>query len=480
MNVSSVRDRLVQSAMKVREGAVRAALRRTSAAIDDSPIDGGRADHPLGQPDLPATLAVGPDAVTLASLGEAALLAGKGDAQGLARALADLPIPAGADAGTVACRLIHLAAIWAWTRPDADASARIGGAARAHIAWLQRERPLDERDPDATLAAAAMLIGARAWPALPDARDITAQALTLLPSSARSMLGPDGAPLGELSAVSRALWALALARAWGDRGGVVLPDAAIGALLGGSTCLWRIGGDSGRLPASVRPVPALLPLASLPLPLTLRSLCIAWGLESEAAPTTWDPAVDRLLGRATRVETVEPAITGAMGADNGWNLWPWRATGIAVAHARFKGIPSRGWYRASDGRVQWDLDDRPLVTGQRGPGTMLVARVDGPQARVIATPPGTDTKADERPERDLTWRQARFVVVDRGVDRISWELGPDWSLSKDEKGEWVARHDGRTLVVKLDEEGWTWSVSGRRIEGQGDPAVAVRSIFELR
>ncbi len=480
MNSLNVRDAVVRTALRVRESALRAALRRAGPAIDDSPTDGGRGDHPLGAADLAPGLGSGPDALALASLGQAALLAGKGDPQGLVQALADLAIPSPAQAGTVACRLIHLAAIASWATPDAAASARIGGAAQAHIAWLKRERPLDERDPDATLAAAALLIAARTWPALPSARDTTAQALTLLPSSARAMLGSDGAPIGDPSTVARALWGLALARAWGERSGVAMPDAAMGAFLGGSTSLWRLAGDSGRLPATGDPAPALLPLGSVPLPLTLRSLAIAWGLEDDALPTTWDPAIDRLLGRPARLEASEPALSGAMGPDGAWALWPWRDTGLAVAHSRIKGNASRGWFRASDGRVQWDLDDRPLVVGQRGPACMVVARVDGPQARVIAIPPGTDAKADERPERDISWRQARMVVVDRGVDRISWELGPDWSLEPGEKGEWLARHGGRTLVVKLDEESWRWSVSGRRIEGQGEPTATVRSIFELR
>lgn len=480
MNSLNVRESLVRTAAKVRESALRAALRRAGPAIDDSPTDGGRGDHPLGAADLPVGLASGPDATALASLGEAALRCGRGEAEGLGMALSDLGLPSPAQAGTVACRLIHLAALACWARPDADASGRIGGAAQAHIAWLKRERPLDERDPDATLSAAALLIASRAWPALPSARDTTAQALTLLPSSARSMLGSDGAPLGDPSAVARALWALALARAWGERSGVVLPDAAMGAFLGGSTSLWRLAGDSGRLPATGSPVPALLPLSSLPLPLTLRSLSIAWGLEEDALPTTWDPAVDRLLGKPARPDTSEPATVGAMGPDGTWALWPWRTTGLAVAHSRIKGSSSRAWFRASDGRMQWDLDDRSLVIGQRGPALMVVARVDGPQARIIAIPPGTDAKADDRPERDISWRQARMVVVDRGVDRISWELGPDWSLEQGEKAEWQARHGGRTLVVKLDEESWRWTVSGRRIEGQGQATATVRTIFELR
>jgi hypothetical protein len=95
-------------------------------------------------------------------------------------------------------------------------------------------------------------------------------------------------------------------------------------------------------------------------------------------------------------------------------------------------------------------------------------------------PPGIDTKADERPEREITWRQARLVVTDRGLDRIEWELGEGWDLVPAEKHEWTATQGEHTLVVKFDEDGWSWSVDGRRIVGVGDPRVAVRSMFELR
>lgn len=471
---------LSQTARATRDRLLRAVLRRAAPPVDGGPIDGGRGDHPLGPADLAPHGQHGPDELPLAPLGQAALAAGQGDAAAIDQALiwirADEPGQGAdwSDAGTVACRLVHLAAIWAWTRPDRDASAAIGGSAQAHARWLVRERPLNDADPAVTLGHAALVIAGLAWPALPDARSWTGEGLASLKSSTQALLGSDGAPVAEPPDVARALWAVALARAWADAAGMPVPAEVTGALIRGSTCLWRLCGDTGDLPAAAPPPPALLPLGPSATSLTLRGLVLAWGLDAGPSVGAHDPAVTRLSGKEPGVDAT------AMAPDNHWKLWSWRATGMAVAHAQLKGQAGRGWYRQSDGRVQWDLGGEPLVLGHRAPALMVVARVDGPKARVIAVPPDTRANADDRPERDIVWRQARLVVTDRGADRVDWELGEGWTLSPGDQDDWTATVGDRTLVVKLDDDGWSWSVDGRRIVGVGDPTVAVRSIFELR
>ncbi|MCK6507687.1 hypothetical protein L6R53_30690 [Myxococcota bacterium] len=441
------------AARAARDQVLRAVMRRTSPPVEGGALDGGRGEHPLGAADL--SFAPGPD-LALADLGRAALDAGAGHAGGLTAVLdwiaADRPGQGAAwtDAGQVACRLVHLAAVQAWSPLDASAAATVGGSALAHARWLVRERPLDDQDPDATLAQAALVIAGLSWPALPGARDWTGNGMAALKSTTDGLVGPDGAPRSEPAAAARALWAVALARAWADANGMATPAPVLGALLRGATCLWRLVGDSPDLPASASAPPALLPLSSAPLSGTLRGLALCWGQDDGEGGVPADPAVQRLAARSP-----SPAVR-AMAPDDEWRLWSWRSTGMAVAHARIKGCAGRGWFRQQDGRVQWDLDGLPLVTGNRAPARLVVARVDGPKARVIAVPPGIDTRADERPERE------------------------GWSLTPADKHEWTATQGDHTLVAKFDEEGWSWSVDGRRIVGVGDPAVAVRSMFELR
>lgn len=468
------------AARSTRDRLLRAVLRRAAKPIDSGQVDGGRGSHPLGAANLQTPDQAPPDAPGLAPLGTQALLAGKGDPRGLADTLSwiaqDRPGQGDdwTDPGQVACRLIHLAAIWVWTRPDAAPSAAIGGSAQDHARWLLRERPLDDADPNLTLTHAACVIAGLSWPALEDASNWVGECLASLRSSTRALVGPDGAPTAEPAVAARALWAVALARSWADSKGCAVPADLTGALLQGSTCLWRLCGDTGSLPAAGPAPLALLPLSPVALPLTLRGLVLAWGLDQGKPVCLEDPAVLRLAGHQC---SGDPS---PMAPDGQWRLWSWRSTGMAVAHAQVKGHSGRGWFRQSSGRAQWDLDGEPLVIGQRAPLSLTVARVDGPKARVIAVVPGVDAQADHRAERELLWRQARFVVTDRGVQRIDWELGPGWALSPDDKGDWSATQGARSLHVKLDGQGWTWTVDDRRIVGHGDPAVAVRSIFELR
>jgi len=463
----------------------RALLRRSHPPVERAELDGGRADHPLGLPDLPTPGPGGAAASMppggLAELGPAALAAGRGDPEGLREVLAwiaaDRPGegPAWQDPAQVACRLLHLAATWVWTRPDPAAAAAIGGSAQAHGRWLDRERPLHGGDPARVLSDAARFVAGLAWPALPEARGWQGEAMAELRRAAPTLLGSDGAPLAEPAQVARALWALALARAWAHAAGVGVPPQVNAALVQGSTSLWRLAGDSGVLPGSEPPPPALLPLSSQPLAHSLRDLVLAWELDAGELATGDDPAVRRLAG----ADATGP--WEAMALDGEWRMWSWRGTGLAVVHARLKGLLSRGWVRQQDGHVQWDLADQALVWSTRAPAAMVVARVDGSKARIITVPPGSDAHADDRAEREILFRQARLVVTDRGVDQVRWQLGAGWSLEPGDKGEYTATRDGVTLVAKFDEgEGWTWTVQGDRVEGRGDPAVAVRSSFELR
>lgn len=460
-----------------RDQLLRAVLRSTTPPVDGSPVDGGRGPHPLGPADLPLF-----DAEPLAALGQAALAAGRGESTGLDAAVSfvagDRPGegPAWAEPDQVACRLVHLAAIAAWSHPTADQAAALGGSARAHAAWLVRELPFDLADPDRTLALSALLIAGLAWPALPEAATWRASALGSLGPAAMALVGQDGAPAAcEPQQAARALWALALARAWAAPSDAALPAQAIGALVQGGVALARLAGDSPSLPGLPGATPALLPLSAAPTWARLYDLLVAWGLDrGSPATAAADPGVQR-LARRVPAGAPQPAAT-----DLDWILYSWRGAGVAAAHNRIKHHPSRLLFRQHDGLVQWQLDGQTLVTGHRSPLRLTVARTDGPKARIIAVPPGSDAFADDRPERDILLRQARVVVADRGVDRIQWTLGPGWSLVENDKGEWLGEQGDWTLVVKLDHEGWSWSVQGDRIEGQGDPSVTVRSMFELR
>ncbi len=460
-----------------RDKLLRAVLRQATPDVDATPVDGGRGPQPLGEPDL-ASFDTGP----LGGLGQAALAAGRGTSTGLDGAIAWIAGDrAGegadwADPADVAVRLIHLAAVQAWTRPDPGQRAAIGGSARAHAVWLIRERPFDDADDAVCLGHCALVIAGLSWPALPEARDWTGVGLAGLRTSAPALVGNDGAPAASSPlAAARALWALALTRAWCRAAGAALPVDAVGALVQGANALWRIQGDSDDLPRLGAPVAGLLPLSDHSIASTLRDLLLAWDLdEGEAAADRPDPAVLRLAGR-TADAAAEP-----MAPDNDWQLWSWRGAGVAVAHARIKGARGRAYYQQQDGRFQWELDGVPLLSGQRHPARLEIARRDGAKARIIACPPGQDTFADDRPERDILLQKARVVVTDRGVDHIEWSLGEGWDLALDDKGNWAGEQDGRTMVVKLDDDGWTWTVRGNHIEGHGDPTVAVRSIFEVR
>lgn len=470
--MQSLAARLGQGARALRHRTLQEVVRRSGPRIDDTPVEGGRAAHPLAEPDLAAAPLGEPDG----SLRDAALLAGRGDPSGLVRALADLGLPATPRVDLVALRLVHLAAVHAWAQADGPSSARISGAARAHAAWLLRERPVEARDPDATLGAAALLIAARAFPAWPESRDWSAKALHLLDDASAALLGPDGAPLASLPATERALWALALARCWADRTDLGLPARVEGALLRGALCLRRLAGDTGPLPEDGPPVPALLPLSAAPLPALLHDLVVQLGMDEGPPLLGPDPALVRLLGRPLPAAPVRPSL----GPDGGWTLWPWRGSDMAVAHSRFRGLPLRGWFRGADGVLRWELDGAPMVEGRRGPLRVALARVDHPQARLVALPPGVDPQQDERPQRDITWRQARLIVLDRGVAEVEWSLGPRWSWQEGEPGEWTGRSGERSMVVRLDGEGWSARRDGARLIARGPETAAVRSIFELR
>ncbi|RME25876.1 MAG: hypothetical protein D6798_07900, partial [Deltaproteobacteria bacterium] len=207
----------------------------------------------------------------------------------------------------------------------------------------------------------------------------------------------------------------------------------------------------------------------------LRDLVLAWGLDDgPRAGSDDDPAVLRLAGRMAG----DPP--SPMAPDGAWQLWSWRGSGAAVAHATIKGGRIRVYFQAHGGRFEWSFDDRIVVQGRREPARLAVARRDDTKVRLIAIDPGADPFSDDREQRDILAQKARVLVTDRGVDRVEWTLGDGWDLARDDKGAWIGDLGDRTLVAKFDDDRWTWTVRGNRIEGHGPPDVAVRSIFELR
>lgn len=467
MSRSGLRRLLDRSPIDVRsprDRVARALQRRLAPAPDASPVTPGRGPQPLGRADLPAFATP-----ALAELGDLALAAGRGEAV----VLPDLTLPADGPVERVALRLVHLAAVHAWSRlSDADAE-RLGGAARAHARFLVRERPVAEGDLDAALVDAALVIAGYAFPALDDAAGWRGTALARLGHSLPAALR-GGAPSGSPAHAARTLWAVALARAWASASDAALPSPALTALVEGVSALDALAGDSGPLPGEPPP-PALLPLSAGPAHDSLWDLLLAWGLVGGAPRRTADDAVQRLAGR---VPTGTPQDVAD---DDTWRLWSWRESGVAVAHARIKGHAGRVSLRTADGLLSWDLDGAPLIWSTRAGTELTVTRVDGAKTRIIAVDADADPLADGRAERDVLVRQARLLVTDLGRSELHWRLGQAWQLVPGDKPDtWTAEHDGHTLLVKLEHDGWAFRVDGDRIDGSGDPGTPVRTIVELR
>ena len=441
-------------------------LRWLAPEIDASPADGGLGAHPLGDTPRPSWWHALPSDEALTAT---AMLAESDPAEATRRMerflAADTPgTGAGwSDPGQVACRLIHMAAFHAWVNAPEPLSHAIAGSARAHAAWLLAEHPVDDADPDTALCYAALVIAGFAWPSLPGARSWRGPGLTGLSASLPAAIGEDGASRGEPARLVRALWGAALVRCWSEVAGAPLPAAAEGALLSGAEAMWRIGGDTGRLPAPPAPISQLLPLGPTPLAQTLRNLTLTWGLAHGAPAAVDDPAHALLTG------SMLSGSPEQMAGDE-WQLWTWRASHSAVAHRLIRKRPSRLWYSAAAQRMVWSLDGEALAIGTLPVGTLKVARVDGPQVTLIHL-------LENDGIRDIRLRQARLSVTDTGMREVTWQLPEGWALTPDDKGGYIGKQGRMTFIVKLGSE-WRWTLDGSLLRGQGEGRV--KYSFEIR
>ena len=451
----------------------RFALARMAPALDADATEGGRGEHPLGAPltpwwtgEPPCTDALGGAALSMGSDPDGALVV-------LATWLhADTPGqgPNWSSTADVARRLIHLAALWAWSQPELPLVRLLAGNARAHLIWLGQELPL-ERDPAArVLGQAARVIGGLSWPALDVSRDAWSSGAAGLRRDVPAMVGSEDAHRPELAALAEALWAVALARTWAERNQVGTASEVDGALIAGADLLWRVGGEAGVLPPPT--ASPLLPLSSTPLPHTLHNLVLAWDRDRGAPASVADDACQRLAGRTP------PGAPEPFAIDD-WCQWSFRAAGICVGHARIVGRQGRAFVDARRAQVAWDVDGLDVVEGHRGAARLDQARTDGPKlrARMVLD----EARPDRAASRDVLFRQQRLVVEDDGATELLWSVPAAWALRAGPDG-FEGGNAGRRLVVQLDPR-WTWSIepgaAHTNLRGQGPAVPAVRSSFEV-
>jgi hypothetical protein len=451
----------------------RLALGRMAPTLDNEATEGGRGEHPLGAPLVPWWAG---DAPSFDVLGGAALRAGA-DPDGSLVVLAtwlhaDRPGQGDAWSGVavVARRVVHLAALWAWTQPELPLAQHLAGSARAHLIWLAQEVPLERDLAARVLGQAARVIGGLSWPALDVAREAWSSGAAGLRRDVPAMMDADDVRRPELTTLAEALWAVALARAWGDRNHVATASEVDGALIAGADLLWRVGGETGGLPHQAQP--HLLPLSATPLPHTLHNLVLAWELDRGVPASTGDNSCLRLAGRI-------PAGTPEPFAIDDWCQWSWRAAGICVGHANIVGRRGRALMDARRAQVTWDVDGFDVVEGHRSSARLDQARTDGPKlrARMILD----ESKPDVPASRDALFRQQRLVVEDEGATELRWTVPAAWGLCPDDGG-FAGTRGGLRLVVQLDPS-WTWTLetgaTSTDICGRGPATPAVRSSFEV-
>lgn len=443
----------------------RGILRLLGPRIDATAAEGGLGAHPLGERRAPWWGELTADDQTLL---DAALLAESDPTAATARLESWLSSDTPGEGArwsaldSVACRLIHLAAIHAWVNLPESTAKQLAGSARAHGAWLFREHASEPGDPDVALAHAALVIAGLAWPALESARSFRGPGLGGLSSSLADATGEDGPGSADPTRLARAAWAAALTRAWLEASGASLPAAADGALIRAATALHRIGGDAGILPEPAAPVSPLLPLGPAPLPHTLHNLLVAWGLHQPPGAAADDPACALLTGAVPA-----PGAAPMAGAD--WRMWAWRASGVAVAHRLIRKMPARAWVSAPARRFSLNLDGETVLDADMPAGDLRVARVDGNQATLMVDHSGGT--------RDIRLRQARVTVADEGLSEVRWRL-PAWPREPNDKGFQARAPSGAQLIIKTD-PAWRWVCQGDTLVGTGDPGP-VKYSFELR
>lgn len=200
------------------------------------------------------------------------------------------------------------------------------------------------------------------------------------------------------------------------------------------------------------------------------ALCRLLG-EQDDLPDPGAVPVDRaaLLEAAARLGLEPPVV-----ATERLALWTWRDRGRAVAHVRMLRRPARIFLDARAGQVAWDLPGLPLLRGSAGPGGALIsARVDGRKLRLRAE------AADGRWRRELLVQGARWILRDRGLQQIRFDLPPTLRYAPVEGG-WNGQGEGLRLEVRAD-PAWRWTLDEGRLVGHGEGAAAeAQTSLELR
>ncbi len=419
----------------------------------------------------------------------------------------------------LAARLVHWHAGLAWlgiTVPE-PLRAAMAGSARWHLDHLRDRMPRGDVDDARRVAHhCGLVIGAFTFPDLPGARADWSEGLTGLRFDLPHVLHLDGSPRDDAPLrLEETLWYVAVARAVSRANGSSFPSAADAALVRGARCLERLAGELGALPTiGEAPLGDLLDVPGHPLAWSLWNLVRAWGLDGgpPAPGAATDPRVAWLAPHAGDI-AADPLAHEAAGKT--WGMWVFRESGLAVAHMRIKNRPGRvvaemgSPERASPNthvaplHLVWDVGDAkvladagpsdgagaltawlrspaahnvllldghpfaPLTGAERVPSTLGVARVDGKKARIEGSHTGWHRiRVPLTHERDILLNQARLLITDRLVPvgrrtgrhavRLSWQLGPGWTLTPEPTG-YLARLGDLTLVIQLP-TGLAWSV----------------------
>jgi hypothetical protein len=190
---------------------------------------------------------------------------------------------------------------------------------------------------------------------------------------------------------------------------------------------------------------------------------LVWELDEGPPACDQDPACLLLAGRLP--EGTPESLAGA-----NWRLWTWRSSGAAAAHRIIRKRTSRIYYSSAQHHVDWSFNGAPVLSGSLPEGILKVGRVDGSQATLIHLPAAGLV--------DMRLQQARLNITFSGSDQTAWDIPEDWQLVPDDKGGFIGKRDGATLVVKLD-SAWQWTLNGSRLSGRGS-TERIKFSFEIR
>lgn len=412
-----------------------------------------------------------------------------------------------AHASDAAARLVHwhVGLAFLGDRAPEWLRARLAGSAAWHLEQLRDRLPRGDAHLARRIAHhAGRVIGGFTFPDLPEAREARSEGLSGLRFDLPALLHPDGAPRDDAPLrLAETLWYVAIARAVARTNGGGFPGDADAAYARGARCLERLAGELGTLPALGEAPFGDLLAADAPLPWSLWNLARAWGLDDGHVAPGAD--VDPRLGWLS----ADPGSAAPEAAGKTWGMWVFRESGLAVAHMRIKNRPARvvaemgspsvvsASSHVAPLHVLWDVGDVAVLAdagpsegaphGERlrspaahnvllldghtlaeaVPAELGVARVDGKKARIEGRHTGWHAlRVPLTHERDILLNQARILVTDRLVPtrprvgrhavRLSWQLGPGWTLTPEGSG-FVAKNGDLTLVIQLA-AGLAWRV----------------------